>query len=256
MAKKPEPERSGTRPRAACFSVMLDSTGDIGVSAPPAHAARLRPTFILCAGVIAVSLLGAALLGVRAAMTAFGPMSTHMAEHVFLMNVAAPLAALGVQHFISAPRQPFQTGWMAGAALTQILALWTWHAPGAYAASVEGAIPHAAMRLTLFAAAFWFWAEVLAVRGPDRWRSLLALLTTGKLFCLLGALFLFAPRTLYDLHGHTPAMTGASLADQQLAGLIMLAACPMSYVLAGVIIAACWLYEMSGAASRAGAHLS
>lgn len=60
----------------------------------------------------------------------------------------------------------------------------------------------------------------------------MALLLTGKLACLLGALLIFAPRELYRLHGLP------SLEDQQLAGLLMITACPLSYVVAGVAMAA------------------
>ena len=38
----------------------------------------------------------------------------------------------------------------------------------------------------------------------------------------------------------------ASLADQQLAGLLMLVVCPASYLAAGVAIAARWVFETDG----------
>ena len=49
---------------------------------------------------------------------------------------------------------------------------------------------------------------------------------------MLGALLVFAPRPIYSSGHH-----GFDLADQQLAGLLMLAACPLSYVLAAIVIA-------------------
>jgi putative membrane protein len=104
------------------------------------------------------------------------------------------------------------------------------------------------MQMSCFAAALWFWLAILADRSAMRWRALFALLITGKLFCLLGALLVFAPRLLYGdvaAHGLQVAGHDAALADQQLAGLLMLAVCPLTYVLAGVIIAAQWMSDLA-----------
>jgi putative membrane protein len=61
-----------------------------------------------------------------------------------------------------------------------------------------------------------------------------------RLFCLLGAIFVFAPRPLFAHHG------GVSLEDQQLAGLLMIVACPLTYVVAGTVIAARWVLALEG----------
>jgi putative membrane protein len=52
-------------------------------------------------------------------------------------------------------------------------------------------------------------------------------------------LLTFAPRALYASHTHL-----GTLDDQQLAGLIMLIACPATYLLAAVILAGRWLYGL------------
>jgi putative membrane protein len=86
--------------------------------------------------------------------------------------------------------------------------------------------------------AIWFWSAVIAAAD---WRALAALLLTGKLACLLGALMVFAPRDLYELPGLTLALcvSGPStVADQHLAGLLMITACPLSYLVTGVALAA------------------
>ena len=71
---------------------------------------------------------------------------------------------------------------------------------------------------------------------------------TAKLFCLLGALLVLAPRPIYAAHSgpHHPVVPSGltALEDQQLAGLLMLAACALTYVAAGAIIAARWLREL------------
>ena len=82
---------------------------------------------------------------------------------------------------------------------------------------------------------------VLDAGRKGQWRSLGALLLTGKLACLLGVVMIFATRDVYTLQGVSIPFctTGPStLADQQLAGLLMITACPLSYLVAGVVIAA------------------
>ncbi len=96
----------------------------------------------------------------------------------------------------------------------------------------------------LAGAAVWFWWALIAA---SEWRALIALLLTGKLACLLGALLIFAPRDLYNLDGLVLALctTGpSSLADQQLAGLLMITACPLSYLVTGVALAARMLVRL------------
>src|SRR5690606_17066756 len=88
----------------------------------------------------------------------------------------------------------------------------------------------------------WFWAAILSLTGAGRWRGLLALLLTSKIFCLLGVLFVFAPRLIYPGTGHHGL--AVSLEDQHLAGLLMLVVCPASYLTAGVVMAARWLFEI------------
>src|SRR5690606_17201760 len=131
-------------------------------------------------------------------------------------------------------------------ATLQIGALWGWHAPGVFERAMEEPWLTAAMHGSLFAVALFFWLCVLGIDGHERWKSIVALLATGKLFCLFGVLLIFAPRSLYDLQlahfGHAQATS--SIVDQQLAGLLMVAACPLTYIVAGVVIAARWVLEL------------
>jgi putative membrane protein len=82
---------------------------------------------------------------------------------------------------------------------------------------------------------------------------LFALLVSGKLFCLLAVLLVFAPRFFYGAHGtHSHGgMPVDQLADQHLAGLLMLVVCPLSYVAAAVAIAAQWLRELAAGVGNA-----
>lgn len=168
---------------------------------------------------------------------AIGPLSVHMLQHIALMNVAVPALVFFVLSYRSvalAKTWPFATA-------AQLALLWGWHSPPALAAAMAAPWVMMFMHLSLVLAAAWFWLAIASMPAVARWRSIFALLITGKLFCLLGALLVFSPRVLFGAH-HGP-MAGA-LADQQMAGLIMLVACPLTYVLAGVWLTARWFLAL------------
>jgi len=152
-----------------------------------------------------------------------GPLSMQMAQHVFVMNIAAPLVAAAL------PAREAGRSFLWPAALAQIVLLWAFHAPPAQHSAAASHAVHLLMLGALTGAAILFWAAVLAATARHRWGPILALLATGKLACLLGALLIFAPNTLYRL---------STIEDQQLAGLLMVSACPLSYLVAGVVLAA------------------
>ncbi|HLT89340.1 MAG TPA: cytochrome c oxidase assembly protein [Woeseiaceae bacterium] len=174
---------------------------------------------------------------------AFGHLSAQMLLHIVLMNAVAPLLALAFRG--TAARGPVRL--LLPATLSQIVLLWAWHAPPALAAVMRSGVLHAGMQASLFLAALWFWFTIIVARDA-RWQAILALLVTGKLFCLMGVLLAFAPRGLYP--GLATGSPQAALADQQLAGLLMLLACPATYVAAGIVIAARWLARLEHDAAR------
>ena len=191
------------RPRTLGFASMSTTAAREPWDAMPAVASAGA---VLAAGIIALLALDS------------GPVARHMATHIALMNVLAPLAAILVLRHMS--RQSLSTRALWAAAVLQIMLLWATHAPPLHHAAVA---PVLLALLLVSALAFW----VLVLGRREVWQSILALLMTGKLACLLGVLLIFAPRTLY------PA---ASLPDQQLAGLLMVTACPLSYLVAGVAL--------------------
>ena len=176
-----------------------------------------------------------------------GFLAEHMAAHIFAMNVVAPLLVLATKRFLPENAKDRLQGSIGPASVAQIVLLWAWHLPRSFAFAAASPAGMAAMHVSLFAVALWFWASVVAEAEASRWRSLGALLITGKLFCLLGVLLAFAPRPLYAEAAQAHAgghMVMNLLADQQLAGLLMLVACPLTYVLAGIVIAARWIAEI------------
>ena len=184
----------------------------------------------------AASALAILVAGSAAFLLPMGPLSAHMLLHIALMNLAAPLAAIALMRLFPARLDRAALLW--GATIAQLVLLWAWHAPPAHRAAAGSMLISFTMHVSLFAAALAFWTLLVRVSARNRWQAIFSLLITGKLACLLGALLIFAPRALYELsHGHHHSAY-STLDDQQLAGLYMIAACPLSFVLAGVIIAA------------------
>jgi putative membrane protein len=127
----------------------------------------------------------------------------------------------------------------------QLALLWVWHAPPLHHAAMHSPILQGLMHGTLLLAAALFWTLLLGLATKARWQAIFPLLLTAKLSCLPGALLVFAPRHLYAAHHylHSPP-TIADLSDQQLAGLLMITACPLSYLSAGVVVAALAIAEL------------
>ena len=183
----------------------------------------------LPAVVSAVAVTAAGLLAFMA--YDFGPQSTHMALHLAAMNVVAPLAASAFAKRLPDWAGRYRTLWIS--ALLQLVLLWAWHAPSVQHAAAGSHGYHLAAHAILFISAFLFWSAIIRLPTDGRWQAIAALLATGKLACLLSALLIFSPRALYDISPHP----GSHLDDQQLAGLLMITACPLSYLIAAVIIA-------------------
>ncbi|WP_444851282.1 cytochrome c oxidase assembly protein [Neoaquamicrobium sediminum] len=172
-----------------------------------------------------------------------GILSQHMAVHIAAMNVLAPCVVLAL------PRRAVQLAGTEGVGLAlatvlQVALLWTWHIPAMLGAALQTPSLMLALHGSLFAAALWFWAAVTRGIRQGEWSSMAALLVTGKLFCLLGVLLTFSPRAIYwqlTLLQSCFGTQAAPLVDQQLAGLLMLVACPVVFVGAAIVAARRWL---------------
>jgi putative membrane protein len=165
-----------------------------------------------------------------------GHFSAHMALHIALMNVAAPLLAAWA--IVRWPTRGIAATWLWSATLVQIVLLWAWHSPAVHNVTVQSPALAVALHGVLFLAALSFWFTLLTISAAARWQTIPALLLTGKLACLLAALLIFAPRTLYESAAHLVHAAGhlPALDDQHLAGLFMITACPLSYLVAAVIV--------------------
>lgn len=207
---------------------------------------QLRPDTVavgLGALLVLACLPAAGLLASRGLGTLLklGPISQHMLDHMALLGAAAPAGAWTLRRLL-----PRVSGWtLTAAAVVQIGLIWAWHLPPVLSAAVEtSATAHAAMTGSLYLAGLLFWCAIVGLAERSLWQAILALLVTGKLFCLFAAVLVFSPRLLYDVHAvrahHAAHAALSGLDDQQLAGLIMIAVCPLTYVAAGIAVAVRW----------------
>jgi putative membrane protein len=215
--------------RAIFQASAVTFSGFVSSGTPPRKASPAL------ASACAVLLGGAIVL----ALHELGPHSRHMAAHLISMNLVAPLVAA-----ILSVRRAVRIGpallWIT--TFGQIAVLWLWHAPAVYNATATSAPLQTLMHGSLFVAALLLWFSVINVRERSRWQAIPALIVTGKLACLLAALLIFAPRTLYAAAAHlTHAYDHLALDDQQLAGLLMITVCPLSYLVAAVVLAVQWI---------------
>jgi putative membrane protein len=201
---------------------------NIGIPPPPMHARLYAPIV----SALAVGIIGLAVVSFLDLFL----ISRHMATHIAMMNVAAPLLAVGFGIAGWLGHKASSTTALWSATVMQMALLWAWHSPfvqqAMHASSALAVVFHAGLLLV----AVLFWGVLIA--AYDRpWQGILALLMSGKFACLLGALLVFSPHLITHppaaTHSAMPGMN-ALIDDQHLAGLLMLAACPISYILAAI----------------------
>lgn len=191
--------------------------------------------------------------------------AAHMAQHIVLMGIAAPLLVLGLpgpiiiralsrgwQRWIAsiAASKAWRVGWTCLTATwvvasVQLAVFLFWHAPPAIALSLQSDIVHSAMHGSLLGAALLFWTAITRIHGNGLIVGTLALLLTFKSSLIIGALLVFSPRAFYASYATYGAAWGFSpLEDQQLAGLLMMSVGAMMYLVAAVILVAAWFGAM------------
>jgi cytochrome c oxidase assembly factor CtaG len=183
----------------------------------------------------------------------FGPLDVwaerntawHMAQHMLLIVVVAPLAVLARP----LPQWRAVLGPTADAvwrplhrlsrrpmvcALLHAAAIWFWHAPGPYIAAVQTPLWHVLEHACFLLTGWLFWWSVLRPGRAGVLTAAVALLFTVMHTGGLGALLSFAPVSLYSTRV-------TALADQQLAGLVMWVPGGVVYLLAASWAAWRWL---------------
>lgn len=173
--------------------------------------------------------------------------AAHMTQHMLLIVVIAPLwvlcrplpqVAAGIGRIGALVWRPMLR--LAAhpliAAYLHALAIWFWHTPYFYMLAVENPWWHLVEHACFLATAglFW-WAILTSSRSRAPW-ALLALLFTLMHTGFLGAVLTFARAPLYG--------EARSLADQQLAGLIMWVPGAIPYLIASGWMAFRWYRQL------------
>lgn len=186
--------------------------------------------------------------------------SFHMVEHEIVMAVSAPLLVAArpygvllwalpkgirfwLAHTIRAPVlypvwcwliRPFNASLIHGAAI------WLWHIPAVFDATVTSLTIHRWQHLSFLVTALIFWYSLAPVRrsGEAVWYVFFTMLHTS----LLGALMALSPRVLYTQQTAHAAEWGlTALQDQQLAGMLMWIPAGTVYAGAALWFAARWI---------------
>lgn len=176
-------------------------------------------------------------------VAASGALSRHMILHIALMTGLAPLI---VHLFLkrTPARAPVTRGSnLLTATALQLLLFFIWHSPRGMSMAMESLVGQVVMQASLLAAAIWFWYCIMTYPRGNVWPAAVSLLVTGKLFCLVAIVLVFAPG-LFSGVGHMAGHGAASLADQQLAGLLMIAACPIAYMMTALALIARWMRSL------------
>jgi putative membrane protein len=192
--------------------------------------------------------------------------SAHMTQHEVLMLIAAPLIVLGRPIVAFLWALPFEwrrsvgkigkAGWVESSwrAMTNPLAawaihavaLWTWHAPSLFQATLKSEMVHTAQHLSfLLSALLFWWALIHGRRGLMGYgAAVLYMFTTSVYSGVLGALITFASTLWYPAYSDTTQSWGLSpLEDQQLGGLIMWVPAGLVYLFAGLALFVGWMRE-------------
>jgi cytochrome c oxidase assembly factor CtaG len=192
--------------------------------------------------------------------------AAHMAQHELLMAAAAPLLVLGrpvVAFLWAVPIDWRRTvgAWSAAAPVRtpwewltrplvawslHALAIWLWHAPGLYQATLTSEAVHTFQHLSFLGTGLLFWWTVL--RGQEgrlgRPFAVIYLFTTAVHTSLLGALLTFSSRLWYPLYRSSTLAWGLTpLEDQQLAGVIMWVPAGLAYLIAALAVTGSWLKD-------------
>jgi putative membrane protein len=185
-------------------------------------------------------ILAITVAGLSAVRPELGSLSVHMLQHTVLMTMLAPVLAVLLH-----PRSRFCGRRVVALTIVQASVLWIWHAPGIFEIAHHSPGLTVMMHLTLMISALLFWMAVISVSSEAPWKAILALLVSGKLFCMFGALLIFSESGWYAAgHGHGGHGT-VTLDDQHIAGLIMVTACPLTYIATAVAIASQWIGSLA-----------
>ena len=205
--------------------------------------------------------------------------SAHMTQHEILMLVAAPLLVLGrpLLIFLKAIPPPWprrvavignsdtwQKPWHFlsnpfAAFVIHGLALWVWHIPSWFEATIDNDFVHALQHISFLFSALLFWWSLMQGRhrASGYGLAVLFMFITALHSGLLGALLTLTTNIWYPAYTETSQLWGITpLEDQQLGGLIMWIPAGLVYIVAGLALFAGWMRESEFRASKAELNFS
>ena len=133
------------------------------------------------------------------------------------------------------------TAWLLEAA-----ALWIWHIPYLYQATLRSDWVHAAQHLSFFLTAVIFWSALFgAGRSALGYGAATVYVFGTAVHCsALGALLTFSSVIWYPAYANTTSRWGLTvLQDQQLGGVIMWVPSALVFIAIGLALFAKWLAE-------------
>ena len=180
--------------------------------------------------------------------------AAHMSQHEILMLLAAPLLVLSRPLAPMLWGMPFswrrslgrlskgvQPVWATitlpvNAFVIHAVALWVWHVPALFEATLRNDFIHAMQHLSFFASALLFWWSLLYANGRAGYgAAILYIFGTAIHTSILGALLTFSTTIWYHAYETTAPEWGmTALEDQQLGGLIMWVPAGLVYIVAGI----------------------
>jgi len=138
-----------------------------------------------------------------------------------------------------------------------LVALWIWHLPVLFQATLKSDFVHFLQHFSFLASALLFWwALIHGARGFLGYgAAVLYVFSTAAHSGLLGALLTLATTVIYPAYAETaPAFGLTALEDQQLGGLIMWIPAGVLYTIAGLALLAGWLREAEIRAAKSEAN--
>ena len=195
--------------------------------------------------------------------------SAHMVQHLLMVLVAAPLFAMG--RFTLAVAWTIPSRWTSQmwkewkwgrawnlltrpmtAFLLHNAAIWIWHMPRLYEASVRNEWIHFLEHFSFFFTAFLFWQvfadlteSIRMGRSAKFGLGIFMIFGTMLVGGFLGVLIAFSPQVWYAVYVHETVRYGlTALEDQQLAGTIMWVPSGVVYLVAVISVLGRWLFAM------------
>jgi cytochrome c oxidase assembly factor CtaG len=158
-------------------------------------------------------------------------LTVHMAQHLILMLVAAPLILLGTRP-LTLPQPPLAVCWLAGS-FTVIF----WHIPSIFELALESRFWHEVEQASFVIAGLMFWRPVI---GSSGWSAPIYLFLATLPCDALSAFLAFCGHVVYRpyVSGHAGMFGLSPLDDQALAGALMWVAVTFAYLIPALVLTA------------------